>query len=375
MKRCGPWCKTGSRTYTGKPFDREKLIEKVAALQPFVVRVCEVADHDHAESLRQYCHVGPHGKNVICVARAFLDEGFPRHHRDALMGHEIGHLVSPDPSEAAADSAFETLTGVKIRYKDGPHGDCLQWITAEDSKKLEGLFEFDLSQLDGAKAAKTNPIEEGETPAGRRQRLLVEWHAITKAVEDLEEYTLDAEWGDEIIRRLAHAMATARSAESFRIGQKAVDNIWLEVLRRAQHVYPKNKALAKRVEQLLRLSRTPQGRAAIQAEIDARRVAEEEARAMPVEPPQSRPAALPVRGPSEDDRRKTREDAIREIEDVMEPLMKAEHELEYALGKLKLGWPGYHKRVDEAQARVQDLRARYEMAREQRDKASNPRRR
>jgi len=375
VKRRGPWCKTGSRTYTGKPFDRERLIEKVAALQPFVVRVCEVADRDHAESLRQYAHVGPHGKNVICVARVFLDEGFPRHHRDALIGHEIGHLASPDPSEAAADEAFRVLTGVTIRYKDSPHGDCLQWISAEDSKKLEGLFEFDLSQLDGAKISKANPVEEGETSAGRHQRLQVEWHAIRKAIEDLEEFTLDEEWGDDLIRRLAHAMATARSASSFRIGQKVVDNIWLEVLRRAQHVYPKNKALAKRAERLLRLSRTPQGRATIQAEIDARRAAEEAARTIPVETPRPRPAVLPVRGPTEDERQRAREAAIQEILDIMDPLMKAERDLEYALDKLKHGRPGYHKRVEEAQALVQNLRARYEAARERRDKASNPRRR
>jgi hypothetical protein len=395
MKRRGPWCRTGSRVYSGKPFDREKLARKAAALQPFVVSLCDEADRDHAESLRQYAHVGPHGERAICIARSFMD--LPREHRGALFGHEIGHLIAmPDDSEAAADSAFEVLTGVKIRYKDSPHGDCLQWITPEDSKKLEGVFEFDLSGLKGVKAndgdrmslssaddrMSRNPVEEGETPAGRRRRLEVEWHVIREAVERLEKATLDTEWGDEIIRRLAHAMATARPDASYRIGQQAVDRIWTEVLHRARRL---RHAEATNAERLLQLSRTPQGRAMFQAELDARRVREEAGRAIrvaPPEPPRSRvappepprSAALSVRParPPEAERQKTREGAIREIEGLMEPLMRAEHDLERALSGLKQGRPGAHKRVDDLQAHVQGLRARYEKARERRDKASNP---
>jgi hypothetical protein len=369
VKRRGPWCEAGSRIYTGKPFGREKLIEKAAAFQPFVFKVCADADRDHEKSLRQYAHVGPHGDNVICVAAAFLD--LPREHRDALVAHEIGHLIAyPDGSEAAADAAFKVLTGVTIRYKDGPHGDCLQWLTPKDSKVLEGVFEFDLS---GLKTARANPVVEGETEAGRRQRVWVEYYAITKAVENLVRFTHDPEWGDEIFLRLAHAMAAARSQASYRVGQKYVDKIWFEVLRKAQRVREKNRDLGERVERLLRLSQTPQGRSAIQAEIDAKQAAEEAAKAIPVEVPRS--AALPIRGPSEDERRRIREEAIREIEDLMDPLMKAERQLEVALSRLKLGWPGYHKILDEAQSTMQDLRARYEAARERRDKASNPRRR
>ena len=327
VKRRGPWC-SGSRVYAGEPFDREKLIEKAASFQPFAIKVCPEADRDHAESLRQYRHVGPHGDNVICVAEAFLD--LPRDHRDGLIGHEIGHLIAyPDGAEAAADAAFKTLSGITIRYKDGPYGECLQWITAEDSKKLEDVFEFDLSALSKAKAKAVNPVDEDETDVGRQKRLKVEWHAITKAIEDLEQFTRDTEWADEVSRRLAHAMTTANRRASRRVGQKFVDKVWLEVVRKAQRVREKNRDLGERVEKFLRLSLTPQGRSAIQAEIDAKKAAEQAARSIEVEAPRL-PSLLPTRriGPSEDERRQIREEAIREIEQVMEQLPKAEAKLE-----------------------------------------------
>ncbi len=440
----GPWCDLGRRTYKGKPFDREKLIEKAAALQPFILRICDEANRDHAAAVRQYAHVGPHGDDVICVAEAFLDLG--RDYRDGLLAHEIGHLVAdPDPTEEGADAAFETLTGITIRYKDSGDGECLQWLRPEDSKKLEGIFKFDLSQL---KPKAKNPVEEGETEAGRRQRLEVERHAILKATHDLIEFTRDAEWGHEIADRLYTALESARRQTSYRVGQKAVDRILLEVVRRAQRVREKNRDLGERVERFLRLSQTPRGRAAIQAEIEAQLAAEEAAREITVETPRfdrtlmrvvsvaPRVIGLEIEGYGDEggdgsdvvmvspqrlginfrvsegamlvgeatlglpsdriqfrsvgllpeaghdilsafgiDREKTREEAVHEIEGLMEPLMKAEQQLEIALSRLKRGWPGYHKRVEEAQALAQDLRARYEAARKKRDKASNPRRR
>jgi hypothetical protein len=379
----GPWCEVGRRTYAGKPFGRDEMIEKAAGLQPFVLHVCDEATKDHAESLRQYAHVGPHGDNVICVAEAFLD--LPRDRRDGLLAHEIGHLIAdPDGSEEGADAAFEALTGITIRYKDDGDGECLQWLRPEDSKKLEGLFEFDLSEIEDKRRA-ANPVEEGETEAGRRRRLEIEAWAIREAVRMIVEVSHDTEWGYEIYDRLDLAMSAASNSRSFRVGQKAVDKIWLETLRRAQrlalkhgghHVSAEYRSAIK-AEQILQLSKTEQGRALIRAELDAQRAREEAAREIPRPPPlpSARPEPRPISGPSEDERRKTREEAISEIEGLMDPLRKAELALEAALLSLKYGHPRGHKEVEETQALVQDLRARYEAARQRRDKASNPRRR
>lgn len=168
MNRSGPWCKVGYRTYAGRPFKKDDLRLKANELGTIFVRFCSEADDDHARSVRQYAHVfcqkQRHG--VVCVARAFVD--LPRDHRDGLLAHEIGHLLAdPIGSEPAADEAFRVLTGARVYYKSGDHGECLQYLKPADSRRLEGRFKFDLDFE--AKVRKSNPDEL--EPVDRREFL------------------------------------------------------------------------------------------------------------------------------------------------------------------------------------------------------------
>ena len=113
-------------------------------IRRFIVRVCADADKAHVKSLRAYAHTYCQEGNVICAASELFTDGFDPGHRDGIISHEVGHLLAgPDASEEDADRAFEAETGVRIRYKDGPHGRCLQWLSPQDRKSLIGRFEFD----------------------------------------------------------------------------------------------------------------------------------------------------------------------------------------------------------------------------------------
>ena len=106
------------------------------------VRICNDADRAHKGSLRAYGHTFCKNGPVICVASEFF--GLPNGHRDGILAHEIGHLLAgPDAGEEEADRAFEEETGVRILYKDGPSGRCLQWLDKKDGKALIGVFEFE----------------------------------------------------------------------------------------------------------------------------------------------------------------------------------------------------------------------------------------
>lgn len=108
------------------------------------VRICKVADEAHRTSGRAYAHVFCGPGSTICVASAFFE--LPREHRDGILAHELGHLFAgTEGDEPAADAAFLERTGVKIRYKDGRHGQCLQCLSPADSRRLEGRFDFDFS--------------------------------------------------------------------------------------------------------------------------------------------------------------------------------------------------------------------------------------
>lgn len=108
------------------------------------VRICKIADEAHRTSERAYAHVFCGPGSTICVASAFFD--LPREHRDGILAHELGHLFAgSEGDEPAADAAFLERTGVKIHYKDGRHGQCLQCLAPSDSRRLEGRFDFDFS--------------------------------------------------------------------------------------------------------------------------------------------------------------------------------------------------------------------------------------
>ncbi len=96
-----------------------------------VIRHCSEADTEHAESRRQYAHVGHHDGPIICVARAFDD--LPSEHQRGLIFHELGHLAlldsHPNHSEREADVVVGYRYRVKIEYRDSEHGRRLQWAT------------------------------------------------------------------------------------------------------------------------------------------------------------------------------------------------------------------------------------------------------
>ena len=58
--------------------------------------------------------------------------GSPRTHRDAILFHEIGHLLTgPNASEAAANRAIQGMTGVTIYYLNTRYGHHLESLNPE----------------------------------------------------------------------------------------------------------------------------------------------------------------------------------------------------------------------------------------------------
>ncbi len=100
-----------------------------------VVRHCSEADAEHAESQRQYAHVGHHDGLIICVARAF--DTLPEAHQRGLIFHELGHLalidLHPNHSEREADEVAKYRYRTKIEYRDSEFGRRLQWATPAGS--------------------------------------------------------------------------------------------------------------------------------------------------------------------------------------------------------------------------------------------------
>ncbi len=103
------------------------------------VHHCQVAQKDHDESVRQYAHVFCRRDKGVCVARELWD--LPKDHRAGIIAHELGHLLAgPRGSEQDADDAFERVSGYKIRYKDGPWGERLQYVGPEAARFIDANF-------------------------------------------------------------------------------------------------------------------------------------------------------------------------------------------------------------------------------------------
>lgn len=107
------------------------------------VETCSVAQRDHNKSIRQYAHTFCRGRaiNTVCVCDEFFD--LPRGYFDGILAHEVGHLIAgPSLGEDGADLAILAALGIKIVYKDSPHGRRLEWITIQDARKLYRAVDF-----------------------------------------------------------------------------------------------------------------------------------------------------------------------------------------------------------------------------------------
>lgn len=91
-------------------------------------RFCRAAEHEHKRSPRQYAHTF-HYRNTICTSHALWK--LPKRHRDAILLHEIGHLLAgKDATEAEANRAIRERTGQEILYIDSAYGDDLESLDA-----------------------------------------------------------------------------------------------------------------------------------------------------------------------------------------------------------------------------------------------------
>jgi hypothetical protein len=81
-----------------------------------LIRVCSLANKEHAKSRRQYAHTF-HFPMVICVADAF--EELPLGYRLGILLHECGHLyLGRDvESERAADEIIDRIYGVRLQRR------------------------------------------------------------------------------------------------------------------------------------------------------------------------------------------------------------------------------------------------------------------
>lgn len=87
---------------------------------------CPEVEEEHRESKRQYAHTFHH-KGTICVCKEFWR--LPPKHRDAILLHEIGHLlVGPEGGEEDANRAVEEVLGARIEYVCSPYGDDLEVV-------------------------------------------------------------------------------------------------------------------------------------------------------------------------------------------------------------------------------------------------------
>lgn len=180
-------------------------------MRTVLVRICRDADATHRESLRAYGHTfcGQAPEGAICVSSAFL--GLPPGHQAGVLAHEVGHLLAgPRAGEEAADRALEAETGIRVQYRDGRHGRCLQWLSSPDRERLASLFEFDFRgtprMIDEPDGDDVRFLAEAD---GRR----VELATLREAEELAAVFPRVDVWAQEGRRRLAWR-PMARNPES-----------------------------------------------------------------------------------------------------------------------------------------------------------------
>lgn len=99
---------------------RERAKARMPNLAFWSLRHCSDCDKEHAESPRQFAHVG-HVPRVVC--HAVGTEALSDEHKYGLLAHEFGHAfmieAGLDHSEADANRIGGLILGRKIVY-DGP---------------------------------------------------------------------------------------------------------------------------------------------------------------------------------------------------------------------------------------------------------------
>lgn len=91
-------------------------------------RFCPAAEREHKLHKRQYAH-SFHFRTTICTCHALWR--LPKKHRDAILLHEIGHLLAgKDASEEEANRAILRQTGQEIVYIDSAYGEDLESLDA-----------------------------------------------------------------------------------------------------------------------------------------------------------------------------------------------------------------------------------------------------
>lgn len=103
------------------------------------IRICDLANKEHEDSLRQYAHTF-HRSDYICLATEFFE--LPIDYAMGILAHEVGHLLSgSNSSELEADHAVMRKLGVTIHYMDSKFGDSLQTLDRDDTEfMLNNIF-------------------------------------------------------------------------------------------------------------------------------------------------------------------------------------------------------------------------------------------
>lgn len=120
----------------GRPISPEQLVQEIEAMlrranlvndrgPRYTVRIGDRdLDAEHAGNPRRYAQVWLEGR-VFELATATL--WLPYCHRLGLIAHEVGHVLTPGGSEAAADQAAAYFLGVQIAYDHRWPGKGLQF--------------------------------------------------------------------------------------------------------------------------------------------------------------------------------------------------------------------------------------------------------
>ena len=98
------------------------------------IRSCSIAERDHKEEQRAYCHWG-HKPNTICISKSIYE--LPLNHSLALIAHEVGHALVGGGTEEQANWATKKYIGVSLIYlSDTPWGKRLQYIKSPSIRKV-----------------------------------------------------------------------------------------------------------------------------------------------------------------------------------------------------------------------------------------------